>query len=288
MGTYTITVFASTCGDSKSASYTVSVESCLALSVTPPTVTDISYSVGDSAALVNLGGFTVSPSTCGYTLTYSVVGDPGGSVFTFDDSDPTNLSFTVDTSTVSHGHDVSQATPKTYPATVSVINSADGSTHAISLTFDVLITDPCKSATITLNSAIVPTDTLNYSIGDPADSLAFVPVGNISNDSVTTNPVTLCADLDYEYTLVDATAAPTYSPANNIFTFDSVALTLSTETVDSALVGTHSLALGVKFAGTAYTTYVYQSFTKTILAPVCGTASISLPSDIVDQTGSIP
>ena len=44
-------------------------------------------------------------------------------------------------------------------------------------------------------------------------------------------------------------------PLENIFAFESVAMTLKTFTSDNALAATKSLKLGVKFSGAEFTTY---------------------------------
>ena len=59
---------------------------------------------------------------------------------------------------------------------------------------------------------------------------------------------------------------------------------MNTLTSDSSFITAHSLQLGVKFAGAAYTSYSYQSFTKNVIAPICATSSIALPSAKVDSS----
>ena len=104
------------------------------------------------------------------------------------------MHFKILSSVTSHGLvPATNATPRTYPVVVSVSNSANIFATYSTLDFDAVLTDPCVAATITLNSAIVPADTQDYGVGEPQDTLTFVPAGNISDDSSTTNPADLCA-----------------------------------------------------------------------------------------------
>ena len=143
------------------------------------------------------------------------------------------------------------------------------------LSFLLYLVDPCKDATLTINSTIIQVTT-TYTLADPEFSFPVLDLTKITSNVST---LATCPALQVDIiTNTNGTIDP------SVFTFASNILKV--RTTDFNKISTYNLKLRAKYTGTSYSNTSYFSFTVNVVAS-CTTATLAIDDTkfIADTSG---
>ena len=174
---------------------------------------------------------------------------------------PASRTFTV------KSNDLSLAGTYTITVTALSPNGVALTTPTLSfpkLSFLLNLVDPCKTATLTINSTIIQAMT-TYILADPEFSFPVLDLTKITS-SVTT--LATCPALQ-----IDILTNTNGAIDSSVFTFPSNILKVYT--TDGTKVTTYNLKLKVKYTGASYTNSSSLNFTVNVIAS-CTTVAITI------------
>ena len=198
---------------SNALSLTLAIDCCSSPTVisapTPTPAGPYTYSIGDTALVITLSSdWTGDNSCCTLAVDTPVITtSPPAGLFTVDGSDNRIITVYSTDTTIADG---------TYTVTTSAIATAC-STATTSVSYDVTITNPCNSATLTLDSdGSVFGSTITYTLTENRERVKFdkTPSTNSADDVYTS---ALCGDITVNLYQYDATSASWVTPDSTVF-----------------------------------------------------------------------
>lgn len=217
----------------------------------------MTYTIGDTPSTFTWSNADVTsaqgtPSSCG-SISWSIENLSGSSIFTID---------TVSTNTISvSSAAIADAGSYNFKATAYYVNYLAVKDEK---QFSIEVVDPCKTATIDLNSDVVPNSKPSYTIGAGADVQQF----DFSKASVSVTTVA-CPSLVFQLTKKDGSSLDA-----SLFTFDGANEQLVTSSDDLSKARSYDLRLTATMDGNP----IPGSFdiTFTVAKPPCVTDSLTI------------
>ena len=211
---------------------------------------NISYTTHIEILDVSLVSSTGSSNCPSYVFSFTDQSNAAidGTVFTYDEP---NLEFET--------YSANLAKAGQFPLRLKVRYDGDPThyTNFGQLDFDVTLVDTCIAATLTVNSAILTSTSITYSIYNSADTQTLSTSNVDSTETTATCPTILLDVLNNDGIAIDT----------SVFTYTSGTSTFAIQSSDTTKLGIYNLKVTAKYTGASYTNISELAFTVTIDDP---------------------